>query len=127
MKPFRYVTDPLCVTCCSLYATNRWLVSPHVHSRFLRGQFNDLMLIPCALPLVLWAQRRLGLRQTDTRPTGSEILFHLVIWSILCEVIGPHIMRTTGDYLDVLAYAVGAGLAFLWWRRNYAKAATHEL
>ena len=101
MKRFRYATDPLCIACCGLYATNRWLVKPHVHSHFLRGQFNDLLLIPCALPVILWAQRRLGLRRHDAPPGGGEILFHLVIWSVLFEVIGPHVMRVTGDYRDI--------------------------
>ena len=116
MKTFGYWRDPLFLTTCALYAANRWLVKPHVHSPFLRGQFNDCLLIPCALPLVLWLQRQFGLRGHDEAPSGGEILFHLVIWSVLFEVIGPHLMRVTGDVWDVVAYSAGGVIAWRWWR-----------
>jgi len=116
VKRFAYWCDPLFLACCSFYVVNRWLVKPHVHSHFLRGQFNDCLLIPCALPLVLWAQRRLGLRRHDEFPSVGEICFHLVIWSVLCEVVGPHVMRVTGDVWDVVAYTVGGIAAWFWWR-----------
>jgi hypothetical protein len=116
MKRFGYWRDPLFLMCCTLYVVNRWAIKPHVHSPFLHGQFNDLLLIPCALPLVLWLQRHLGLRKHDAPPSASEIGFHLVAWSLLMEVAGPHLMRVTGDPLDVVAYAVGGVLAGLWWR-----------
>lgn len=116
MKRFAYWRDPLFLTSCALYAANRWLVKPHVHSRFLRGQFNDCLLIPCALPLLLWLQRQLGLRLHDEYPQAGEIAFHLIVWSIVCEGIGPHVMRTTGDVRDVAAYTGGAIIAWAWWR-----------
>lgn len=118
MKRFRYWRDSLCFGCCALYAFNRWLVVPHVHSRFLSGYFDDLLLIPCALPFFLQLQRWLGLRAHDEPPTISEIASHLVIWAIVCEVVGPHLVRTIGDPLDVLAYTVGAVFAAWWWQRG---------
>jgi hypothetical protein len=119
MIRFLYYRDPLFMTCSGLYAVNRWIVKPHTHDAFLRGHFNDLLLIPCALPLILQLQRWLGLRLHDAPPAIREIAFHLFIWSVLFECIGPLIMKTTGDPLDVLCYAVGAVVAGLWWRRNY--------
>lgn len=121
MKPFRYALDPFCLLCCVLYALNRWLVKPHVNSVFLHGYFNDSLLIPCALPIILWMQRQTGLRKNDNTPDIAEILFHLVIWSILFEWIGPHIMRVTGDFLDVVAYTGGAIIAWAWWNRRSLK------
>ncbi len=121
MKPFGYGRDPLCLTACALYALNRWGLQPHTASRFLRGQFDDLLLIPCALPWVLWLQRHLGLRAQDAPPGFGEVAFHLVVWSLLFELIGPHLMRVTGDPLDVLAYAVGAILALAWWQRDWLR------
>ena len=115
MKVFRYWRDPLFLGCCSLYALNRWAFKPHLPSPFLRGQFNDLLLIPCALPLMLWLHRRLGLRQHDAFPNGREILLHLVIWSVVCEVLGPRWLPATGDWKDVVAYATGAWLAWGCW------------
>jgi hypothetical protein len=115
VKPYRFWRDPLFLAGCGLYAVNRWLVKPHVHSPFLHGHFNDLLLIPCALPPVLWLQRHLSLREHDTAPTPGEIAFHLAVWSVLFEVIGPRIMQVTGDPLDVLAYVAGGLVAGAWW------------
>ena len=118
MKQFGYWRDALCIGCCGLYALNRWVVAPRAHSRFLSGYFDDVLLIPCALPLILQLQRWLRLRTHDDFPRVSEILFHLVVWSILFEAIGPHIMRTVGDPLDVVAYTAGAVVAGGWWWRQ---------
>ncbi len=116
---FRYLRDRLFLLCCLAYAVNRWLLKPHLHSVFLHSYFNDTLLIPCALPPVLLAQRWLKLRRHDAPPEASEILFQLVVWSILFEWVGPHIMpHTIGDPWDVLAYAAGGLLAGLWWRRH---------
>ncbi|MDB6057019.1 MAG: hypothetical protein JWO95_863 [Verrucomicrobiales bacterium] len=123
MKQFRYALDPLCLACCALYALNRWILKPHVDSVFLHGYFNDMLLIPCALPIILWMQRKVGLRKTDAPPDLAEILFHLVVWSVLFEAIGPHIMNTTGDIWDVVVYTIGAFVAWVWWNRRELKPA----
>jgi hypothetical protein len=119
VKCFGFCRDRLFLVACSLYALNRWGISPHVHSPFLRFHFNDLLLIPCALPPLLSFQHWVGLRKSDAAPTPKEIIFYLAIWSILFEVIGPHIMRrATGDPWDVAAYAAGALFATYWWNRE---------
>ncbi len=129
MKRFGYLRDPLFLTTCSLYALNRWLVKPHVHSSFLRFHFNDLLLIPCALPPLLLLQRLLGLRQCDQSPSVSEILLYTTVWSLLFEVVGPHLVRrATGDLMDIVMYFCGAILAGLWWHRHrLARRFGHEL
>ena len=120
MGSFRYLRDPLFLIGCAAYAINRWLLKPHLHAEFLHSHFNDLLLIPCALPLVLLAQRRLNLRHHDDPPLPTEIFFQLFVWSILFEWIGPHLVRhSTGDPGDVAAYAVGGVLAALWWQRPW--------
>lgn len=116
VRPFGYVFDPLFLVCCGLYAANRWLIEPHCRVVFFHSWFDDLWLIPCALPPLLLAHRWLGWRNHDEPPTVGEVLAHLIGWSILFEVIGPHIMRTTGDPLDAAAYAFGAGVGLVWWR-----------
>ena len=115
MKQFGYWRDSLFLLCCAGYSLNRWIFKPNLPSDFLHGQFNDLLLIPCALPLVLWVQRQLGLRTHDLPPTVSEILSHLAVWSVLFEVIGPRVLSVTGDPLDVLAYFAGGAFAGIWW------------
>lgn len=113
---FSYLKDGLFLVCCLAYGMNRWVIKPHWQEPFLNGYFNDLLLIPCALPPLLWLHRRLKLRAHDEMPLPSEILLHLVVWCIICEWIGPHfVSRSIADPWDVVAYGAGALLAFLWW------------
>jgi hypothetical protein len=117
VKRFRYLRDPLCVAACVLYLINRAALRGHVGGMFLRGHFNDLLLIPAALPLVLWVQRRIGVRDHDARPRWSEIGLHLSVWAIAAEWLMPHLTaRATGDWRDVIAYAAGAMVAGCWWQ-----------
>jgi hypothetical protein len=117
LKSFRYLRDPLFVVSCALYVINRWALKPLVASPFLRGQFNDLLLIPCAIPPFLLLQRRLQLRSHDRPPAIGEILFPLCIWTLLFEWIGPRLFAgAVADPLDVLAYFTGAIIAFAWWK-----------
>jgi len=130
LSSFRYVRDRLFLLTCALYAINRWILKPRVHSRFLHDHFNDLLLIPCALPPLLLFQRWLKLRLHDQPPTFGEIALYLVVWSILFEVIGPHIMPwTVGDPWDVVAYVVGGTFAGVWWNRHwfFRRPVRHEL
>ncbi len=90
---------------------------PRLGCPFLRGQFNDLLLIPAALPVVLWVQRLLQVRSHDAPPLWSEIILHLAVWSVLFEALGPRWMPVTGDFLDVLAYWTGGIIAGCWWNR----------
>lgn len=118
MHTFRYLRDPLFLVSCAAYAIDRWLMKPHLHSIFLHSYFNDLFLIPCALPPVLLTQRWLKLRAHDQPPQPGEIIFQLTVWSILFEWIGPHLMQhSTGDPWDVAAYVTGGLFAGLWWHR----------
>jgi len=130
VKPFAYLRDGLFLVCCSLYALNRWAIRPHTHNLFLRFHFNDMLLIPCALPVLLWMQRGLRLRTNDQPPTWNEIALYTVFWSILFEVIGPHLLkRATGDPWDAVVYFVGGIGAGVWWNRHklFSQRATHEL
>lgn len=116
---FGYIRDRLFLVCCLLYAGNRWLVKPLVEPGFLHSHFNDLLLIPCALPLMVLFHRKTGLRSHDGPPTAGEIALHPVVWGILFEGIGPiWVAHATGDPLDLLAYGAGAVVAGLWWNRS---------
>ena len=116
MKRFRYAADPLCVLACVAYAWGHWFLRHYVHAGFWHDQFTDLLLIPAALPVMLWVQRRVGLRNNDARPTWSEIGFHLAVWSIAAEVAAPLLFKSaTADWRDALAYGCGAVLAGGWW------------
>jgi hypothetical protein len=117
VKRFGYALDPLCLVACGLYALNRFWLHGHVGGVFFHGYFNDLLLIPAALPLLLWLQRKLGLRPDDHRPRWGEIALHLLAWSIMAEAIVPHLVaRATADWRDILAYSAGALVAGCWWQ-----------
>jgi hypothetical protein len=114
---FGFCRDPLFLIGCGAYTLNRWALKPHFHSPFLQGHFNDLWLIPCALPLVLLLHRRWDLR-SDGPPSFLEVTAHLVFWSALFEWWGPHLWRAAvGDPWDVACYWAGGLLAWLWWNR----------
>ncbi len=120
---FRYWRDPLCLAACAAYALNRWLLKPHfamgAMGPFMRGHFNDCLLIPAALPLVLWLQRRLALRTHDGAPTGGEIFLHLAIWAFIAEGAGPFLTHHgTADWRDVLSYSAGAAVSYVLWSRR---------
>jgi hypothetical protein len=120
VNPFRYWRDPVCVLACALYVVNRWFVPGDLKGRFLDNHFNDLLLIPAALPLYLWLLRRLGLRSSDAVPGWDEILVNLVIWTVAAEILAPIVWEwATGDLLDALAYLAGAVIAGLWWRNRF--------
>ena len=119
MKGFRYALDPICLSACALYILNRWLIGPACSWPFLHRYFDDLLLIPAALPIILGVQRWWGLRSHNFPPTAAEITGHLIVWSLIAELIGPSFFPwVVGDPADVGAYAVGAILAGTLWNRN---------
>ena len=118
MKAFRYGGDFLCIGACAAYAVNAWLLPASWRTTFLRDHFNDVLLVPAAFPFILWLQRRLGLRPHDQPPGWGEIAFAVVLWSIAAEAVAPNIFTgATADWRDIFAYAAGASVAGLWWRR----------
>ena len=130
MRRFAYWRDPLCLAACALYGVNRWVVAPRAHGAFWRFYGDDFLLIPCALPILLWMHRRLGLRAQDAPPSAAEVGLYWLVWSILFEVIGPHLFRrATGDPWDVVVYVVGGIGAGLWWNRRkiFSRWTVHEL
>ena len=119
VKPFGFWRDRLFIVGCAAYGVTRWVLKPHLHSSFLHSYFNDLWLIQCALPLVLFLHCRLRLRSTSP-PTFLEVAGHLAIWSALFEWWGPKFWpRTTGDPWDVVCYCAGGLAAWLWWNAGW--------
>ena len=117
-RRFRYLADPLFLGAVILYALNRWWLKPRfgAASPFLHDHFNDCLLIPVALPPLLWIFRKLRLRTHDGMPTLSEVLEWTLVWSLLFEWVFPRFFHLgTADLGDVLSYAAGAVLSAGFW------------
>ena len=118
-KLFRYVADPICIACLLIYPVNRFYLKPHhIGGWFTHGYLNDVMCLPLFLPMILFAQRQLGLRRHDGYPRWWEIGQHWAIFSVVFEVVLPRMgpaFDTTADPWDVVAYAAGGALAGAWW------------
>src|SRR5437660_1002902 len=120
---FRYLRDPLFLFCLLTYFVNRLVLKSVWQTGFVHEHLNDVICIPFWVPIMLFAQRRLGLRVSDARPRPGEIVIPLVLWSWVFEILLPATGwlgdRCVSDYLDVLSYAVGALAAGLFWRWWY--------
>src|SRR5207249_850406 len=118
-REFRYFADPVCITALLIYPLNRWLLKPHgIGGEFAVCYLNDILCLPLFLPMILYVQRRIGLRSHDGPPRMWEILQHWAIFSILFEVILPRYpkyFRSVADPLDVVAYMAGGIAGWLCW------------
>lgn len=130
MRPFGYLQDRLFLWALTLYALNKLVILPHFSGVFrshafpiwifLHGHLDDLLLIPAALPVVMWLQRRFALRNHDGPPGWGEMAGHLIIWSVMCKFIGPHYFHLgVADPWDLLCFASGGIAACGWWHHKY--------
>lgn len=114
--------DPVCLGSWALYALNRGFLEARWGDSwpFLREHLNDSLLVPAALPLLLWARWKLRLRASDGPPTWKEIWFWTALWALLFEALGPRFLgHSVGDWRDVAAYFAGAMLAGTVWQRAF--------
>jgi len=127
-REFRYLRDPVFLGALALFALNQLLLKRVVSSPFLHHHFNDLLLIPCALPPLLRLHASLRIRPAQAVPTAPEIAGHLVIWSLLFEFAGPALAtHATGDFRDIACYWLGGCLSFFLWRASYRPAFSKRL
>lgn len=129
-RAYRLGVDPVWWVAVSLYALHR-LLSPWLREwepQFVTFYFRDFLFIPALLPLLLAFESQLGLRPKGVAPSSWEILLHLVIWSLICEWVGPFALGMgVADPWDVAAYAGGALVAGLVWRTCYSSGNTNPL
>jgi hypothetical protein len=75
---------------------------------------------------MLFTQRRLGLRDSDSSPQPAEIEIPLILWSWIFEMLLPHTAwfreLCVADHLDVIYYALGALIAAVFWKWWYCEA-----
>ena len=120
---FRYLLDPLFIVALGTYALHKWspLWPDALRSLFTERYLGDLLLVPVALPGLLFLARVAGLRQAPSPPRFIEILIPLSIWSVAFEFLGPtYFGRGTPDPVDVIFYGAGGLAAWLIWNRGPA-------
>lgn len=116
---FRYLRDPMFLLCLAVYVVNRLILKAVWKEGFVHEHLNDLICIPFWVPVMLFAQRRLGLRD-DAPPRPAELIIPLVLWSWVFEILLPAVdARFVGDHLDVMYYSLGALGAGVFWRWRY--------
>jgi hypothetical protein len=122
---FRYLRDPLFITAIILYFLNRFLLKVAFPVGFFRDHLNDLICIPFWVPIMLFTERKLGLREADVPPQWYEILIPLVMWSFVFELWLPRIgyfqHLAISDPFDILWYTIGAAVAASFWAHCYRR------
>jgi hypothetical protein len=133
MNRFGYLHDRLFGFSLAAYALNRLVLLPHFGGLirahlpwawpFLHGHFDDLLLIPAALPVVLWLQKIAGLRPHDRPPSWPEMFGHLAVWSVMAKLVGPYWLHVgVADPWDLLFFTGGGIAAMLCWNRSATRA-----
>lgn len=113
--------NPLFMISLAAYCLNTLVAKYHsVDSHFLKFYFNDLLLVPCALPPILCLISIAGFRDSNKPPSFIEVLICLCIWSIAFEVVGPLVsQKSTADPFDVGAYWIGGAVSWSLWNYHY--------
>ena len=117
-RAIRFLADPVFFGACLLYGFNRFWWKPRFGAAipFLHDHFNDCLLIPVALPPMLWGFRALRARRCDGPPAWREVIEWTLLWAVVFEWVFPTFFHFgTGDWRDALSYAFGGLVAgFLW-------------
>ena len=120
---FAYLKDPVFLMCFCLFWINRNLEQCELSTPLLRSYLNDIICIPFWVPIMLWMQKKTGLRKHDRPPESFEIVIPLVVWAVLFEVVIPGhrewAVPAVADPYDVLCYSVGSLVAVVTWRWYY--------
>ncbi|HAC62108.1 MAG TPA: hypothetical protein DCF68_00880 [Cyanothece sp. UBA12306] len=120
---FLYLKDPLFLSCFILYFFNRYGLEKMLNIAFFSSYLNDLICVPFLVPIMLYVQHKIGLREDNTPPKFYEIIIPVIIWSVIFEVILPqnpiisHL--AIADPYDVVCYIIGGLIAGIIWQWYY--------
>ncbi len=118
MKLYSPLRDPLWLASLALFALNLWWIKPNFAGWFWHGSLNDVLCLPVSMPVCVWVLARLKWRDGGP-PRAPEIALCLLFWSLIFEVLLPQTdvfgRFAAGDPLDVLAYAIGGVVGWIWW------------
>ncbi len=113
--------NPLFMISLTAYCLNSFFLKYcSVDNHLLKFYFNDLLLVPCALPPILCLISIAGFRDSDKPPSCIEVLICLCTWSIAFEVVGPLVsLKSTADPFDVAAYWLGGAVSWSLWHYHH--------
>lgn len=121
--PFRYLRDPIFLTCLAAYFLNRKLEEFGLSPVLAQCYLNDLICIPFWVPMMVWVAKNLGWRRHGRRPDVIEIGIPLIMFAVVFEVVLPltdtFLSKTVADPYDVQCYVLGAVVANGLWSRMY--------
>lgn len=118
---YKHIRDPLFVAAIILYCVNKLMLLRYglMGGTFFESYLSDILMIPILLPILIWVVSKAGWRDLGTRPTHWEILATLIPVILVCEYIGPiYLRRGVADPLDILAYAAGGFVSWLYWNHG---------
>ena len=98
----------------SIYLINRLGLHLELWNQywFLKNYLNDLLFVPLVLPLMFTGFYQLGLRN-KAQPTLTELVFHITLWSVVIEFIGPYYLQQgISDPWDILCYVIGGLICY---------------
>ncbi len=106
---------PLFLGSAGLFWLEWGLSRAGIYVPYLHAYLADLLCLPVVLTLVLAFRRYVVLGQPTHCLSAGQITLAIIYCSLFFEVWMPRLSeRYTGDWRDVLAYALG-GLAFARW------------
>ena len=125
---FKYLSDGLFLIAVSAYAVNFLVERFGGGNTLTQGYLNDLICLPFWMPILTYGLRRLRLRSHDRPPQPHEMLTAFAVWAFLFEVHFPNSQAlkpyTYADPWDVVSYAAGGVLTWIWWQWVYSSSTT---
>jgi hypothetical protein len=93
----------------SVFVLNQVIELNGITIPILHEYLDDLLCLPIVLSAVLFIHRRFRLKCSHYVLPVSHVLLSVLLIASVFEVVLPNVStRYTGDFIDVLAYMVGA-------------------
>ena len=119
MKNYSPLRDALWLASVALFVLNRYWIKPNFDGWFWHSSLNDVLCLPVWMPICAWVFAKLKLRD-NAPPRPLEIAVCLLFWSCVFEIWLPQTdvfgRFAPGDPFDILAYAVGGVVGWVWWQ-----------
>jgi hypothetical protein len=113
VRPMRTLRQPLFLACVLLFLINQGLELSSVFIPLLFSYLDDLLAMPIVLTIILAAERIYFRNNNFVLPLGW-VVGAVVAFSVFFELmLPPFSQKHTADWLDAVAYSVGAVLFHL--------------